>query len=79
MIGASKGDPAGTRITWSAFVPIARSSSCASAITIPPRALACSTWLIIFSYNTPSRVATATTGIVSSIRAIGPCFISPAG
>ena len=62
------------------------SSSCSSVVSPlvvmamiePPRALA--SWMLpcIFS-NTWSCVAMATTGICSSMSAIGPCFISPAG
>ena len=49
-----------------------------TAMTIPERAFTSSMFESIFS-NTPSSGAIATTGMSSSISAIGPCFISPAG
>ena len=54
------------------------SPSLVMAMTVPPRALASCTLPSIFS-NTESSGASATTGMFSSINAIGPCFISPAG
>ena len=68
----------GTGITRSAFAPISSSPSVATAITIPSRALISSTLLLIFSYVAP-RGTMATTGMRASMRAMGPCFISPAG
>jgi len=54
------------------------SSSSAIAMIRPPRARTSSTLLSAFSYWLP-RGRTKTTGIPSSISAIGPCFISAAG
>ena len=48
------------------------------ATTDPPRAFTSCMFPIIFS-NTWSVGAIMTTGICSSISAIGPCLISPAG
>ena len=55
------------------------------ANTMPSRAF--TSWMLetVFSYRTrlsssaASQVASTTTGISSSINALGPCFISPAG
>ena len=58
--------------------PIALIDPFMPVVIIAPRASTSSMFDSIFS-NTPSCGATATTGMFSSIRAIGPCFISPAG
>ena len=57
---------------------IVSSPAVVTAITEPPRALASWMLLSIFS-KTWSCGARATTGMFSSMSAIGPCFISPAG
>ncbi len=57
---------------------ISASPSLISAITGPPRAFTSSMLDMIFEC-TASRGAMNTTGMFSSIRAIGPCFISAAG
>ena len=63
---------------WSAISCTSSSPSVATAITTPPRALACWICEIIFSCQGSFGVRHKT-GISSSISAIGPCFISPAG
>ncbi len=68
----------GTHSTWSAMSRSSSSPSVATAITMPPRALACWICEIIFSCQ-GSLGARHTTGMSSSINAMGPCFISPAG
>ena len=46
-------------------------------ITLPPRAITSCMFEIVFS-NSASGGAITTTGMVSSMSAIGPCFSSPA-
>ena len=81
-IGASSGDMAGTATIESLSRSRSRHSvsspAVVMAITAAPRALASWMFPCIFS-NTWSCGAIATTGIRSSMSAIGPCFISPAG
>ena len=69
--------------SWWAALPFTTASSrkpwlFTSAITFPPRAFTSSMFDTIF-WCTPSFGAMNTTGIASSISAIGPCFISAAG
>ena len=64
-------------MTSSAFAAISASPSVATAITTPSRAFTSSMLPAIFSYVGPWGVI-ATTGMRSSMRAMGPCFISPA-
>ena len=51
--------------------------SVATAITVAPRARTSCMFEMTLS-STGESVATATTGVRSLSRAIGPCFISPA-
>jgi hypothetical protein len=76
--GARRGSVGGTARTWSAFAAREVSPSVPMAITCPSRALASCMLESIFSYTRSWR-AIATTGTSRSMRAMGPCFISPAG
>ena len=49
-----------------------------TAMTTTPRAFACWTWETMFTQHA-SFGATQRSGMCSSIHAMGPCFISPAG
>ena len=76
--GVRRSRVSGTSIFWSASLATPVSPSVTTAITRPPRARTSSTLLRIFWY-TASLGATNTTGMRSSISAMGPCFISAAG
>ena len=76
--GVSRSCVAGMWNTASAFRAISTSPSVTMAMTLPPRAFTSSTLLRILAC-TASFGATTTTGMFSSISAIGPCFISAAG
>ena len=67
----------GTKIVWSAISATSSAPSVAIAITSAPRARTSATFESTLS-STGLSVATQTTGVDSSSRAIGPCFISPA-
>ena len=71
-------------MTWSAASLISSSPSVASAMTLPERAFTSYVGHRFFVAHAGcgsfgSRVAMMTTGRFSSISALGPCFISPAG
>ena len=55
-----------------------RRPSLASRTTVAPRVRTSATLAIIFSHS-GVRVATATTTVPGSMRAMGPCLSSPAG
>jgi hypothetical protein len=67
----------GTKMVWSAASATSVLPSVATAITSAPRARTSSMLESTFS-TTGLSVATQTTGVDWSSRAIGPCFISPA-
>ena len=67
----------GTVTTWSAWAEILSLPSVATAITCAPRARTSCMFDTTLS-STGESVATVTTGVSWSSRAIGPCFISPA-
>ncbi len=77
-IGVSRSRVSGISKLLSASPRISASPSVTMAITFPLRAFTSSMLLTIFEC-TPSRGARKTTGMFSSMRAIGPCFISAAG
>ena len=78
-IGWSSGDTEGTSMISSQMPPSSSGSRSVTAMTMPSRALTSCRLLFTFSNTVSLPVAMATTGISLSIRAMGPCFISPAG
>ena len=68
----------GISITSSASFLMVSSPSSQMTISFPSRAFTSCRFETTFSY-TGVCVAMATTGMFSSMSAIGPCFISPAG
>src|SRR5260221_3709366 len=77
-IGCSMGIVAGTYSTWSAREDTSVSPSVATAMMRPLRPRTSIMLLMTFSYA-EARVQMNTTGMCSSMSAIGPCFISAAG